>query len=387
MDGIISVLCISDYFSPGFLGGGPITTLCHMRKQLLGHVSFSIFTRDRDLGAKTQYPGIETNRWLDTPQGSIYYATPDNFGIQGLRWVLRTRNFDVIYLNSYFSPYASIIPYIFIRRSTPKRRILLAPRGEFSPGALAIKKCKKLFFLKLVRILGLYRDVFWHASSLIENRDILRQFPEAAGRIHVAPDPVSLESSGTTPLSVTRDVGKLRIAFISRISPMKNLDGLIDMLAGVSVRVTHDIFGPIEDDAYWRLCKQRIAALPDNIQVRFHGAIAPEAVSRTFANYDLFAFPTHGENFGHVIFEALRAGTPVLISDQTPWQPDKGGAITVISLDDSNGWRSAIESAANRTSEEQERVRSASLEYAKRYACEKSSFRENLEMFRKISIS
>jgi glycosyltransferase involved in cell wall biosynthesis len=29
--------------------------------------------------------------------------------------------------------------------------------------------------------------------------------------------------------------------------------------------------------------------------------------------------PTQGENFGHVIFEALCAGKPVIISDQTPW--------------------------------------------------------------------
>ena len=33
----------------------------------------------------------------------------------------------------------------------------------------------------------------------------------------------------------------------------------------------------------------------------------------------LFALLTLGENFGHAIGEALRAGCPVLISDQTPW--------------------------------------------------------------------
>jgi glycosyltransferase involved in cell wall biosynthesis len=34
----------------------------------------------------------------------------------------------------------------------------------------------------------------------------------------------------------------------------------------------------------------------------------------------IFALPTTGENFGHAIFEALAAGRPVLISDQTPWR-------------------------------------------------------------------
>ena len=37
-------------------------------------------------------------------------------------------------------------------------------------------------------------------------------------------------------------------------------------------------------------------------------------------SYDLFFLPTAGENFGHVILESLCSGTPVLISDTTPWR-------------------------------------------------------------------
>lgn len=38
------------------------------------------------------------------------------------------------------------------------------------------------------------------------------------------------------------------------------------------------------------------------------------------AKHDLFFLPTLGENFGHVIYEALACSLPVLISDQTPWR-------------------------------------------------------------------
>lgn len=38
------------------------------------------------------------------------------------------------------------------------------------------------------------------------------------------------------------------------------------------------------------------------------------------ADYHLFVLLTAGENFGNSIFEALHAGTPVLISDKTPWR-------------------------------------------------------------------
>src|SRR5690606_20694183 len=43
-------------------------------------------------------------------------------------------------------------------------------------------------------------------------------------------------------------------------------------------------------------------------------------VAALFSKYDLFFLPTRGENYGHVIAEALSMGTPVLISDQTPWR-------------------------------------------------------------------
>ena len=54
--------------------------------------------------------------------------------------------------------------------------------------------------------------------------------------------------------------------------------------------------------------------------VKYHGVIKHEEVARELAGHDLFFLPTWGENFGHVIHEALAAGLPVLISDKTPWR-------------------------------------------------------------------
>ncbi len=380
----IDILCISEYFLPGFLGGGPITTLVNMRKKLSEQVTLSIFTRDRDLGATTQYSGIEANQWIETPDGPIYYASPDAFGVRGMRQALANKDFDIVYLNSFFSPKASIFPFLALRRATPRLPVLLAPRGEFSIGALAIKRHKKNIFLTIARLLNLYKDVFWHASTSREADDIQRNFPNAAGRIFIAADPVFAESP-ESELSVTKkEVGHLRIAFISRISPKKNLDGLIDILATVSLPVRLDVFGPIEDESYWKKCTELIRRLPENIEVAAHGPIATEMVTGTFSQHDLFAFPTHGENFGHVIFEALRAGTPVLLSDQTPWQKDDAGALSIIPLHDTHGWRVAIENAANRTNEEQERIRYAARNYAKRYTQMTEAKDENLELFSKV---
>ena len=380
------VLCVSDYFLPGYLGGGPIRTIDNMRKQLVGSISISVFTRDRDLGSDKPYANIQTDQWQDTPEGPIYYASPASFGPRGLMQVLRQRDFDIIYLNSFFSPSASIFPYLVLRMLAHKPHIIVAPRGEFSSGAFAIRRYKKQSFVAVASLLGLYRDVFWHASTRMEAGDILQVFPEAKDRVYVAPDPVVSSSDNEMPPNLYKKSGHLKIVFISRISPKKNLDELIRLLSTISASVELDIFGPIEDAVYWQLCEKGIALLPGNIQVAIHGPISPELVSSTFACYDLFVFPTHGENFGHVIYEALRVGTPVLISDQTPWAPDASGGVDVIPLSDVDSWRAAIENAAAADNDQYKLRRVAAFEYARQYSSMSVTKDENLHMFQSVAL-
>lgn len=384
----ISVICITDYFLPGFKGGGPIRTLANLCELLAEDLTFSIFTRDRDLGMTEAYPNISANSWSQTSYGQIFYATPDRFSAKGLRAIMSYGEFDVLYLNSFWSYRASISVYLNWRISGRNVAILIAPRGEFSPGALALKRLKKSAFLMLMRGLGLYRHVHWHASNSLEASDILRQFPDAEKRIHIAADPISMvKVDEAPPLFPIKTAGRLKIAFISRISPKKNLDGLIKILGGVQRKVELSIYGPIEDAAYWRKCLTRIDELPDGISVVYHGPVDPRDITATFAAHDIFAFPTHGENFGHVIFEALRAGTPVLLSDQTPWKNSACGALSIASLNAINEWRQKIEQAADRSQEEQDSLRRAALEYARLYAADDKTRSDNLTMFRAVAHS
>jgi len=98
------------------------------------------------------------------------------------------------------------------------------------------------------------------------------------------------------------------------------LDFALKVLNKVSSKVVFDVYGPAENVAYWQECKDLINQLPDNVKVNYFGSVAPGEVLRIFSRYDLFLFPTGGENYGHVIGEALIVGTPVLISTETPWR-------------------------------------------------------------------
>ena len=66
-----------------------------------------------------------------------------------------------------------------------------------------------------------------------------------------------------------------------------------------------------------------------------------------FAQHDVFLFPTMGENYGHVIFEALSVGCIPVISDQTPWgEVQENHAGFIYSLDQLDDFSKAIDKLA-----------------------------------------
>ena len=102
--------------------------------------------------------------------------------------------------------------------------------------------------------------------------------------------------------------------------------------------------------------------IPDHIKIVVD-EISPEQVHETFGKYDLFVFPTRGENFGHVIPEALAAGTPILLSDRTPWLEDQSFGLQVLPLKEKL-WIKAIEEWTSLSSDKIFLRRKAALDYS-----------------------
>ncbi|MGQ0518339.1 hypothetical protein ACT453_53505, partial [Bacillus sp. D-CC] len=53
----------------------------------------------------------------------------------------------------------------------PYKPIIVAPRGEFSPGALKIKKLKKELFIKSTKLVGLHNKVIWHDYKIYQTHN------------------------------------------------------------------------------------------------------------------------------------------------------------------------------------------------------------------------
>lgn len=314
----IRALTLCDYYLPGYRAGGAVRTIANMVEQLSDAIDFSIITRDHDLANAIPYENVRVDQWNAIEPASVFYLSSGWRSVLRLRRLMSDTPCDVIYLTSLFSPRFAVLPLLMRRLGfVPQRPLVLAPRGELSLGALAIKSPKKRFYLRVARMLGVLSGVQWQASNTLEQEDIRRWFPNA--RIWVAED---IPGKAPAPLNARemKCPGQLNIVFLSRISRKKNLDGALRMLAGVRGDIRFDIYGPKEDAAYWKECEALIERLPGNIEARYKGTLNHEETHRVFSRAHLFLLPTHGENYGHVIRESLVAGCPVLVSDQTPWR-------------------------------------------------------------------
>ena len=339
------ILCFIPFYLPGYRSGGPLRTIANMVDHLGDEFDIRIVTRDRDVFDIKPYPEVKVDAWNTLGKAQVFYASKRTITLAGIAQLLRATPHDVLYLNSFFAYGFTLLPLLARRLClAPKRPCVMAPRGEFSTGALAIKTRKKISYMYFFRLLCIDRNLIWQASSASESADIRSVLGSSKNQIFVASDlPPAISSKIDF---CARNSGPFRVAFLSRISPMKNLDYLLNVLHGVSAPISLTIHGPIDDSDYWRLCQSLLEGMPSNVHIEYAGEALHENVSSLLSSADLFVLPTRGENFGHVILEALSVGTPVLISDQTPWRGDGIGGVEELSLEDMNAWRIKIDSWA-----------------------------------------
>lgn len=380
-----TILTFVAFYLPGYKSGGPVRTIANMVAQLGHEFDFRIITADRDSFETEPYPHIQVNKWSPVGTAQVYYAEPEFLTLSRVTELLRNTPYDALYLNSFFNPKFTGLPLLarWLRRA-PRKPVVLAPRGEFSAGALAIKAWKKKSFIALSRQVGLLRGVTWQASSEHEAEDIRRVFGAAVQDIVIAPNlPALLADNNSRDLPIQRRCGDtLRVVFLSRVSPKKNLDFALRVLGRIKLPVTFDIYGIVDDEQYWRDCQSQINRLPENITVTYCGAIPHEQVVPTVRNYDLFFLPTRGENYGHVIPEALSAGVPVLISDQTPWRDlDQQGVGFMRSLTDEGSFVEVIQAQAVLDPQNRSAQREKAHAYARRVSANSVVVAQNRDMF------
>jgi len=148
--------------------------------------------------------------------------------------------------------------------------------------------------------------------------------------------------------------------------------------------VFFEIYGPVEDSDYWGKCENIIAGLPKNVSVSYKGPVTYDKVLSVLSNYHFLFFPTHGENYGHVILEAMSAGLPLIISDQTPWRGlADNGVGWDIPLEEVVEFRRVLQKCIDLDGREYAIISNNALRFALSVQQEKTALEQNLELFRK----
>lgn len=373
----MKILVFTDWFYPGSQAGGPIQSLISLMK--FSSDQFYVVTRDTDLNSTTPYPGIRSNTWQESFQENIqvYYLNEKSLTENFIFKIYKELEPDRIYLNSMWSPKFTLTPLSVCRKSGWSEQIVLAPRGMLKPAAFNQKGFKKKLFLFFAKANNTYGNICWHATSEIERDEILRLFPKA--NIRIAPN-----ISNAAFTAVKKELSSpFRILTVGRISPEKGYLEAIEAIRKWNPKqiIQWDIVG-LRENA--ELVKTILDAELDfsSVKIQMHGHKNQDDLKLFYENAHLFFLPSRGENYGHVIAEALSYGTPVVISDNTPWKNlEEAHAGKSTSL---NPWKLAesLNFFVNLTNDEYQQWSQGASDYAKLHVNSPETLAQNRALFK-----
>lgn len=201
---------------------------------------------------------------------------------------------------------------------------VVSPHGMLEPWAWRHKRWKKWLWFHLVERRHLAGAATLLTTSDSESSNLLKVIrPRQTNAL-----PLGLTGGKHPDYASARQAlgwgaSELVLLFLSRIHPKKGLDLLLAALAQLPLDALRNvrlvIVGGGDDGLVRELRAQASrdqARLP---RVEWRGEIWGDARWPYFQAADLFCLPSHSENFGLAVLEALQVGTRVLTTDQTPW--------------------------------------------------------------------
>ena len=223
------------------------------------------------------------------------------------------RDVDVVHNHSMW-----MMPNIYSAQaaSDGKVPLVFSPRGTLSEWARRRSRLRKEILWRLGQRNALFSAACVHATSDEELADIRRLGVRA---------PVALVPNGIDVPDSLPDRPSCRaprtLIYLSRIHPKKGVDMLLQCWANLARDFpdwTLQIAGPL-DGGYAASMQARAAHLGLE-RCAFVGELTGSAKTAALSSADLFVLPTHSENFGIAIAEALAHGTPVVTTEGAPWR-------------------------------------------------------------------
>jgi len=304
--------------------GGPAKSVPYLCKYL-NHIGV-----DTEI-LSIKYHDNETNSLVDK-YNLIWKSFKYNF-IKKLRVSLDLKN----YLNDNITNKDTIlhthnlwnfIPYVAYKmKKKYKIPLVVSIRGNLYSKLLKQNKLQKSIVWRLFQKHMLNNVSCIHVTEINELKAVRNL--GITSPIAIIPNGISFDEFKTlknkqdAKINLTLNLNKKYILFMSRLHPIKGIEYLVNAWIKLSTKYPNWdllIVGPEYDSNYVDSIKQKINQYNLNNRVIFTGMLRGQNRLDAFSSSDLFVLPSHSENFGMVIAEAMVAKLPVITTHGTPWR-------------------------------------------------------------------
>lgn len=291
--------------------GGPDNSVYWLTKALQRQGTQAIvISTDRGLPAS-----VSRDQWLDKDFARIIY-TKNRIHYLPLKLIRRAfqqlKDVDVLHLTMIFYPASFLLA--ILNQIFYKKPVVWSIRGDLDPHMLERSSWKKRPIVFLLRQ-WLKKRIIFHATCDAETQYAKKTLGED---IQV----VQLTNYLEIPDKIAANKEKY-ILYLGRIDSKKAIENLIKAVhqsqyfkaSGFTLKIAGDYH-----NAYGRQLEDLVDHLEMNAKVEFVGHTSGTEKQKLLAAAYFLIMPSHTENFGIVVAEALAQGTPAIASIHTPWQ-------------------------------------------------------------------
>lgn len=194
-------------------------------------------------------------------------------------------------------------------------RYIVSPHGMLEPWALQAKWLKKRVAWWLYQRRDLQGATLLMATATSEGEQFQRLGLRSP--MVVYPNGVDIPERS---VCTREDCGVRQALFLSRVHPKKGLLMLAEAWAKLQPQGWRMLVVGPDVGGHRREVEAVVRELGIEGDWEFRDSLYGEDKERMFLESDLFVLPTHSENFGIAVAEALAFGLPVLTTRGAPWE-------------------------------------------------------------------
>jgi len=309
--------------------GGPATAIVPMCRALMqqGTEVLLVSTTEglSEEPGEIEYKGVPAMFFPPQLGASFKYSRPLATWLSS-----NVKNFDLAHIHAVFNHSSVSASQACRKAGVP---YIIRPLGTLDPWSMTQKSVRKRLFWQVSGKAMLHHAAAVHYTSEVEKLSTERHLGLNHGKV------IALGIDARNSNSNGRMFSEPYVLVLSRLHPKKALDVLIEAFQSLI---------QAERFARWRLViagdgppdyvaklKAQVAATD---QIVFTGWLDDEKKHEVLGGASLLALPSHQENFGLCVMEALSHSVPVLVS------PNVNLATEIVSAN--AGWISAIDKDA-----------------------------------------